>query len=287
MDMNFLPDSPASRALRWSLHGDAIALGPHWIYEPEDIARRFGKITEPTDPPSDLYHAGKKKGDQTHYGDQTLCLLHSIRDNGGKFDPAHFAVRWRAMWDGYGDYFDKATKQTLAALDEGVPWEKAGSDSTELGGAARLGALLTSDAVENEESLVAASRAQTGITHRSEISLATAEFLARAVYRRLHGMPLGEALDSATANSQGADFAGWLAQAGNLAESGASGAEIVAQTGASCGIPQALPATMALALRHGKGTPLAALCENAAAGGDSAARGLVLGLLLGTDSAFA
>ncbi len=272
--------------LRWSLYGDAIALGPHWIYEPDKIAARFGVITGPTDPPADLYHPKKKKGDQTHYGDQTLCLLRSILDNGGKFDPAHFAHRWRAMWNGYDDYFDKATKQTLGALDEGVSWEEAGSDSTELGGAARLGALLVSDAVEDENSLVAAARAQTSLSHRSEISLTTAEFLARAVYRRLHGAPLREALHSAAADSPDADFSKWLSQAENLAAGGASGAEIVAQTGASCGIPQALPATMALALRHEKGAPLAALCENAAAGGDSAARGLALGLLLGTNSAF-
>lgn len=272
--------------LRWSLYGDAIALGPHWIYEPDKIAARFGVITGPTDPPADLYHPKKKKGDQTHYGDQTLCLLRSILDNEGKFDPAHFAHRWRAMWNGYDDYFDKATKQTLGALDEGVSWEEAGSDSTELGGAARLGALLVSDAVKDENSLVAAARTQTGLTHCSGISLETAEFLARAAYRRLHGAPLREALHSAAADSPDADFSKWLSQAENLATGGASGAEIVAQTGASCGIPQALPATMALALRHEKGAPLAALCENAAAGGDSAARGLALGLLLGTNSAF-
>lgn len=273
--------------LRWSLYGDAIALGPHWIYEPEKIAARFGVITGPTDPPTDSYHPKKKKGDQTHYGDQTLCLLRSISDNDGKFDPAHFARRWRAMWHGYGDYFDKATKQTLSALDEGVPWEEAGSDSTELGGAARLGALLVSDAANAEESLVAAARTQTGVTHCSGISLETAEFLARTVYRKLHGHSLREALHSAAADSPDADFSKWLSQAEELATNGASAPEILSHTGASCDISQALPATLALALRYEKDTPLAALCQNAAGGGDSAARGLVLGLLLGADAAFA
>ena len=279
-DLASLPDSPAVRALRSSLLGDAIALGPHWIYDPAEITRRFGTIDGPTDPPSDLYHPRKKKGDQTHYGDQTLCLLQSIRDNGGRFDAAHFAARWQAMWDGYADYFDKATKHTLAALKAGTPWQEAASASTELGGAARLGALLVSDAAENEHRFVEAARAQTAVTHRSAEALAAAGFLARAVFRRLHGDSLAGALARAAAEPSPLPFDAWLARAEKLASSGKSGAEMVAETGASCDAADALPASLALALRF-SADPHRALCENAQAGGDSAARGLVIGLLVG------
>ncbi len=280
-DLASLPDSPAVRTLRTSLLGDAIALGPHWIYDPAEITRRFGTITGPTDPPADLYHPRKKKGDQTHYGDQTVCLVRSILDNGGRFDAAHFADRWRAMWDGYADYFDKATKHTLAALKAGTPWENAASASTELGGAARLGALLVSDAAENEDRFVEAARAQTAVTHRSAEALAAAGFLARAVFRRQHGASLLDALASAVgAEPSPLPFDAWLARATKLASGGKSGAEIIEETGASCDAADALPASLALALRFSS-DPHRALCENAQAGGDSAARGLVIGLLVG------
>ena len=121
--------------LATALLGDAIALGPHWIYDPSDITRRFGVITGPVQPPPDLYHPTKKAGDQTHLGDQVVTLNASIDACGFRFDPEDFSSRWEAMWTGYGDYFDKATKVTLAARQAGTPWTMAGAPSEELGGA--------------------------------------------------------------------------------------------------------------------------------------------------------
>ena len=46
------------------------------------------------------------------------------------------------MWDGYPDYFDQATKETLKHLNAGTPAKEAASKSNELGGAARIAPLL-------------------------------------------------------------------------------------------------------------------------------------------------
>ena len=57
-------------------------------------------------------------------------------------------------------------------------------------------------------------------------------------------------------------------------------AEGVEELGQSCPLDKALPAVFAILLRHGDDLETA-LIENAMAGGDSAARGLVLGMMLG------
>ena len=78
-----------------ALAGDALALGAHWIYDPAEIARRWGEITDFQAPDPGGYHPGKTAGDQTHYGDQTLVLMESLEACGGAFVMDDFARRWR------------------------------------------------------------------------------------------------------------------------------------------------------------------------------------------------
>ena len=78
------------------------------------------------------YHPARRAGQFTHYGDQTLVLLRSVAERGG-WSQEDFAARWRAMWDGYDGYVDKATEETLAAWATGKP-----SSSDDLSGASRL-----------------------------------------------------------------------------------------------------------------------------------------------------
>src|SRR5258708_7567164 len=93
-----------------SLSGYALTLGAHWIYDQEKLRREFGRVTDFLDPREDSYHPRKRRGQQTHYGDQALTLLESIQAHDG-FAVDAFADDWRRMWDGYSDYFDHATKE--------------------------------------------------------------------------------------------------------------------------------------------------------------------------------
>ena len=46
-----------------SLAADALALGAHWIYDTDKIAREIGRVERLLPPPPGSYHAGKGRGD--------------------------------------------------------------------------------------------------------------------------------------------------------------------------------------------------------------------------------
>ena len=63
--------------------GDALALGAHWIYDTRAIRDRIGVVDRMLDPPENGFHPNRRKGQQTHYGDQMFWLLTYMAENGG------------------------------------------------------------------------------------------------------------------------------------------------------------------------------------------------------------
>ena len=54
----------AAGALMGAFIGDALALGPHWYYNLDELHANYGDwISGYTDPKSGRYHAGLKAGD--------------------------------------------------------------------------------------------------------------------------------------------------------------------------------------------------------------------------------
>lgn len=251
-----------------SLVGDALALGAHWIYDQEQLLHDCGRMTEYRDPLPGSYHPHKKLGQQTHYGDQLLTLLNSLQAHGG-WNAKAFATDWQRMWDGYPDYLDHATKETLANLPAGGP----ASSSEELGGAGRIAPLLALLAGEPVDSAVAAAREQTALTHGSAIAADAAEFLTRLTFGYLRGE------DSAIgAHYDLLDPKMLLERVESTRSMTVSAA---AKTlGLACPAPQALPTVVMLVERCGNDLE-DAMIENVMAGGDNAARGIALGMLLG------
>ncbi len=262
-----------------ALAADSLALAPHWIYDQAEIERRFGRVTDLQAAPADGYHAGKPLGAQTHYGDQALILLESLEACGGNFVMEDFARRWRRYWQDSTSYRDHATKDTLAHFEEGRGLTRAGSDSTELGGASRLAPLLLALRGEEQPTIIAAVRAQTAMTHASAEVIDSAEFIARVVFLLMRGVTIPSALEMASGLPYRTLQPGaYLQQA--QAKSGISTAQAVAELGQSCPLGKALPSVFAILLEHGD-NPETALIENVMAGGDSAARGMMLGTILG------
>ncbi|CAN5321325.1 ADP-ribosylglycohydrolase family protein [soil metagenome] len=261
-----------------SLIADALALGAHWIYDQKELEKTFILVEDFQKPLADSYHPGKAAGEQTHYGDQTLVLLDSIAEKGA-YDEADFFEKWCKSWVGYGDYFDHATKETLANLAKGEPMESVGSDSEELGGAARIAPLLAMMQGQPLEAQIKAVRSQTALTHATHIAQDAAEFLARLTAGVLNGHEVAVALRHATSEYYEVlpvrDILRKVAETRSLEMKDAA-----KELGLACPAEQALPTVLALIVRYPDDLETA-LVENVMAGGDSAARGLALGMILG------
>jgi ADP-ribosylglycohydrolase len=262
-----------------ALTGDSLALAAHWIYEQDEIEARWGRVSELQAPPQNGYHPGKSRGAQTHYGDQTLVLMESLDACGGNFVMEDFARRWRRFWDESKAYRDHATQDTLVHLQEGRGLTRAGSDSTELGGAGRIAPLLAALRNEDQPTIIAAMRAQTAMTHAAPVVVDAAEFITRVVFLLMKGVTVPNALRmAATLPYKALPAERYLQRAGEVLD--LSTPEAVAELGQSCPLDKALPAVFTILLRHGESLETA-LIENVMAGGDSAARALVLGIILG------
>ncbi len=263
-----------------SFAADSLALGAHWIYDAGQIARSFGRTDSLADPLPGSYHKTRRAGQFTHYGDQTFVLLESVAASGG-FDLADFFARWKALFADYDGYVDGATRNTRSRIDFGEGPETSGSNSHDLAGASRIAPLVLA-AGDDLARLVQDARAQTRMTHNNPMILDAAEFFARAAHAALGGAGVEQALRAAAgADYAAAPIADWLAQGLDLA--GTDSVSAIGSLGQSCNVEGALPGVVQLAVRHAQ-DPAEGLVQNVMAGGDSAARGLLLGLLFGCAS---
>lgn len=255
---------------------DALCLGPHWIYDSAEISRLYSSGLTRYDAPHSKYHPGKRAGDFTHYGDQTLALLRSIATRGG-FDAEGWKADWSRFWSqNTVSYRDGATRQTLDHLTHG---SSDPSDSHDLGGASRIAPILAAHQNDSLDFRITATRAQTALTHGDPRVHDAAELFTRWVDAIAQSQPLPTALETACAAPYSAlDAPAILQTARNYAAG--SPQKAAASLGLSCNVLEALPLTLCLAL-HFADQPRAALVTNALLGGDSAARALLLGLVMG------
>ena len=272
--MNELKNKQAG-LLFGSFCADALSLGVHWIYDANELAQKYGRVTGYQAPGPDSYHPHKQAGDQGHVGDQALCLLTFLKRE-KRWDTVAFMDEWLGMWPTYNDYIDGATKTTLGNIQNQTDKTQGGSDSVEIAGPARIAPLVSFLAQAPENEVVQAAIEQTKLTHRSPEAEETASFLAKASYRLIHGARLED-----TVRETAPEWA--LKSANSVLPQNA--VEAIAKLGPACSISSALPSVIYLALKHGENTEIA-LIENAMAGGDNCARGLALGMLLGAANGY-
>jgi ADP-ribosylglycohydrolase len=83
----------AAGAVMGALIGDALAVGPHWYYDLDEMRRDYGNwITGYTAPKPHRYHAGLKAGQLSQAGIITAMLLRSVVEKNG-YDEADFCHR--------------------------------------------------------------------------------------------------------------------------------------------------------------------------------------------------
>ena len=131
---------------------------------------------------------------------------------------------------------------------------------------------------------IGAARAQTKMTHNNPAIVDAAEFFARTALGIIEGKTvLGALGEAAKASYASAEIPGWVER--GLASTEAGTVEVIQGMGASCAVGGAFPGVIHLLAKHGHDLRIACV-ENVMAGGDSAARGLIVGMLLGLSLGF-
>ena len=260
-----------------SFVADSLALGAHWIYDTDKIKKDFGRVDALRKPLPDSYHPTKERGEFTHYGDQAFVLLESVAAKRG-FDLSDFSTRWRNLFKTYGGYFDQATRMTLQNLAQGKAIEEAGSSSTDLSGAARIAPLVFLYH-KDLETLVKAARAQSQMTHNNPLVMDSAEFFATVCCKVLEGTsPVKAMMEVAARRFKSLPLFGWVKD--GIESAGKDSVSTIARYGQSCHTEEAFPGVVHLIAKYEKDLK-EALVQTVMAGGDSAGRGLLVGMVLG------
>jgi ADP-ribosylglycohydrolase len=256
---------------------DALSLGAHWIYDAESISKRFGRIENFMTPGPHSYHSTKEKGEFTHYGDQMFVLLQSVAEK-NDFHLKSFSDRWQRLFKDYHGYIDQATRGTLFGYASGKSIEAAGSSSHELAGASRIAPIVYMYA-DNLEKLVEAARLQTMMTHNSAEVIDSAEFFARVGHQVLEGIRPKTAIENISDAWIGDPKIKEWAQTG-LESKDLDSLDAILRFGQSCHAQEAFPGVIHLVVRY-ENDLKEALIQAVMAGGDSAARGMMAGMVLG------
>jgi len=262
-------------AIYGALVADAFSLGGHWVYEPSEIKEKFPKLDGFYDPMTN-YHNSKKAGDFTHYGDQCMWLLESISLE-KEFSLAKFSERWKEYMETYEGYVDGASKTTLENLKAGKSAIEAGSSSQDLsviGRVSPLALLYCDEQKEFEDAAILQSK----MTHNSVAVLETTRFFSQLLYLVLQGYTPKNSILAMLEESHDEKIKGWMKTA--LASIEHDSIEAIKSCGQSCNVNGACPSALHLILKY-ENNYAEAMRQNVYAGGDSAARGMVAGMILG------
>ncbi len=253
-----------------SFIGDALALNLHWVYDTEKIALEFRQVDHYEEPTASLFHAEKEAGDFTHYGDQSLLLLKSIASNEG-FNIQVFQNHWINYMKHYSGYMDRASKDSLEQLDAKC---HIGAVSDDLSGVSTLAPLLYYHF--DDTKLLQFVKSYVQMTHNDPQLLQIAEFTVKWIQEIVIGHDLEKSLETLVG-----DFPLVKQHYDNvLSRLDTPTVDAVKDIGQSCSCQYAFPSTLLILLKN-KNSFSAAMKENLLAGGDSASRGLYIGMVLG------
>ena len=259
-----------------SFAADSLALGVHWIYNTAKIEKKFGRVDTLLKPEANSFHHTKERGEFTHYGDQTFVLLESLAAKKG-FDLDDFAARWRAFSKDCEGYCDRATKATLENLAMGKGPQEAGSPSNDLAGAARIAPLVF--CYRNHlDGLVEAARAQTRMTHNHAVVIDSAEFFARVSWMGLQGTSPVLAMEEVSRQQfEESPISQWVKE--GIDSKHIDSVSVITDFGQSCHVDDAFAGVVHLIAKYERNLE-EALVQAVIAGGDNAARGMVVEMVL-------
>ncbi|PQJ29183.1 ADP-ribosylglycohydrolase family protein [Rubritalea profundi] len=262
--------------LKAALVADSLNLGPHWVYNQSALARKFADGVFTLAAPATKYHPGKTAGDFTHYGD-VLTLILNTHALSGKWSHSLYKHTWLEFWNNTESYVDGATQQTIDHLNS--PETSPASVANDSAGAALALSLIAFLDTADQAASIAAVRQHVKFSHSDPETVDSAEYFARVTLLLLNGSSLSEALEfAAQHNYAHLDASAYLEKAKAALDS-TEHLKVAANFGLTCQHPEAFPLTLFYLLRNP--TDLSqALNENALAGGDNAARAIIIAIIL-------
>lgn len=123
--------------------GDALALGPHWYYDLDELRRDYGYwIDGYTDPKPGRYHDGLKAGQSSQAGFILALMLRSLVESKGynesdfcrRMDEELFPLLDGTPVSGPGGYTSQSMRDAWRKrVQQGLPWGQIGghADTTE------------------------------------------------------------------------------------------------------------------------------------------------------------
>lgn len=249
--------------------GDALSLGPHWIYDTDKIFDVFGEIKGITSPLKDSFHKTKNKGEFTHYGDQMLMLLEYYHEKQLNFNKEDFLKKFYDWTQNYTGYMDKATKDTISNIEKG---NYIGSNSEELAGILSIPVMYFLSENYKKDSIE-----RTKATHNNELVLSIVDFTLELLELIEEGYSISEGIDKLKC-FQPPNLRKLIEMAINSLSRDTI--TVIKEFGQMCNAKNAFPSSIYLILKYEYDFKKA-LLKNVQAGGDSAARGIMVGTILG------
>jgi ADP-ribosylglycohydrolase len=133
----------AAGAIMGAFIGDALALGPHWYYDLDELHRDYGDwIDGYTDPKPGRYHDGLKAGQLSQVGFILILMLRSLVENRGyneqdfclRMDEDLFPLLDGTPVSGPGRYTSQSIREAWRKrVQQNLPWGQTGghADTTE------------------------------------------------------------------------------------------------------------------------------------------------------------
>ena len=256
-------------AIQGALIADAYALGSHWIYD-ETQLKNLPIDWEDLNAPQAMWHKGKEKGDFTHYGDHGQWH-HEFIQTHNYFEPSKYASFWIEKMENYQGYVDGSSRETLAILRNN-PSTVCGSSSHDLSIIGRIAPLLLVS--KTKEEFLANTEMFVSLTHNSPVVLTAAQFFASVLFDVALGGDIADTLkytpiDPLLARAHGAA----------LNSKGQESFSTIRTFGPACGVEGGFEGTIHVLLSYDDYK--SAMIANAKAGGDNAARGMIIGMVMG------
>jgi len=195
----------AAGALMGAFIGDALALGPHWYYDLDELHAAYGDwISDYTDPKPGRYHAGLKAGQASQAGVLLELTLRSLVERGG-YDEADFCRRMDEDFlpsidgtpmHGPGGYTSQSIRETWRRrVGQGLPWGQTGGNADTTEAAERTLAIAVRYALRPAELAKAVTR-NTLLTQTDGTVLAMTVAFGATLGLLVEGHPLDETVSA-------------------------------------------------------------------------------------------